>query len=166
MIRKALLEDLTSIFEIRIEASKRMKAMGIDQWQDSQPTLEMFISDIEKGIAYVFERNQKIVGIATFQTDPENTYETLVDLKIPALTCHRLAVSNEALRQGIAKQLLSYMEKYAKMQNIHILYVDTHPDNIPMQQILKNFGMKPLGNIMLMHLRSKKRTLFMKTLTF
>lgn len=166
MIRKARIDDLDAMYEIRLQASKRMHQMGIDQWQDEQPTKAMFLEDIKKQQAFVYTKHETILGIATLQLEPEVTYEPYVDMTQQAVTCHRIAVSNEALGQGIAKAFLAYMETYAKEHRIHMLYVDTHPNNTPMKQLLEKHGMIPIKNIELRHLRSSKRILFMKTLTF
>lgn len=166
MIRKATLNDLDAMYEIRCQAAKRMKKMGIDQWQDQAPEKSRFKEDIEYHRAFVYEENELILATATFQIEPERTYEHLVDISIPACTCHRIAVSDQGLRRGIASSLLTYMESYATSKRIKRLYVDTHHDNLPMQRMLQNKDYAYIGDIIIPFLRSNKRMLFMKTLTF
>ena len=166
MIRQATINDLEVMYAIRMQAKERMAAMGIDQWQDDQPTKKQFEEDILYKRAYVYVIDEEVVATATFQTEKEMTYESLVDLKIQAMTCHRIAVASHKTNRGIGKKLLMYMELFASQKNIQRLYVYTHPNNQPMQQLLKKLGYEPLGTIFLTHLRSKERLLYMKTLTF
>ncbi|MGA0351324.1 MAG: GNAT family N-acetyltransferase [Acholeplasmataceae bacterium] len=166
MIRIARPSDVSRMYEIRLEAAKRMKSMGIDQWQDAPPTIEHFERDVHYQRAYVYEENGMVLATATFQLEKEYAYEGVIDLLIPAVTCHRIAVSNLGLRKGIGKALISFMVHYAKSLKISRLYVDTHPMNIPMKRLLQTFDFIYLGDILLHHLRSKERMLFMKTLTF
>lgn len=166
MIRPATLKDLNDMYDIRIQAARRMKYMGIDQWQDEHPLKETFKEDILKKRAYVYEYHRQVLGTATFQISPEISYKSLVDITIPAITCHRIAVADKGLRQGIATQFMNYMEMLAKTKHIYVLYVDTHHDNMLMRHLLQRNKFTYIGDITLEHLRSKARMLYMKTLTF
>lgn len=166
MIRQATLNDLESMYAIRLQAKERMAAMGIDQWQDQHPTKKQFEEDIMLNRAYVYVINEEVIATATFQTEEETTYYSLVDLKVKAMTCHRIAVASHQTKQGIGKALLLFMETLASQKGIQRLYVDTHPHNHPMRQLLKHLDYRPLGTIFLTQLRSQERLLYMKTLTF
>jgi RimJ/RimL family protein N-acetyltransferase len=166
MIRKARLADLDTMYDIRLQASKRMHLMGIDQWQDIHPTKDQFLEDIKKEQAFVYESNEGIQGIISLQIDPEYAYESLVDISLRALTCHRLAVADDALGKGYAKEMLLYMESYAQHHKINILYVDTHPNNIPMRKLLKSISMQPVGIILDGYQNASERILYQKRLEF
>jgi RimJ/RimL family protein N-acetyltransferase len=165
MIRQAKLDDLDAIFDIRLEASNRLKQMHINQWQSESPTKEKFLEDISKGICFVYEFNGIILGTATFQIEPEYTYQTLTDVTIPAITLHRIAVSNKGLHRGIGHAFFDFMQDHALSLGYHKLYVDTHPDNLIMQKLLHKHDFVLLGTIELEGIPSPTRRVYFKSLT-
>jgi len=165
MIRQAQLNDLEAIFDIRQEASARLKRMHINQWQSESPTREKFLEDITKGMCFVYERDDMILGMATFQREPEYSYQTLTDMSIPAITLHRIAVSDQALHQGIGHAFFDFMQSYACTHGYQRLYVDTHPDNMIMQKILHKHDFTLLGSIKLEGIPSPTRWVYFKSLT-
>jgi N-acetylglutamate synthase-like GNAT family acetyltransferase len=165
MIRQATIHDLNEIFDIRLEASERMKNEHINQWQGMHPTKEQFHQDMMHGTCFVYEQDGTIFATATFQIEKELTYASLVDLDIPAMTLHRIAVRNQALHQGIGKAMLAFMEIHAQTLNIHTLYVDTHKDNTKMKHLLKSFQYTFIGIVELPNISSPHREVYRKSLT-
>ena len=165
MIRKAKLKDLDEIFNVRLDARQRMKNINIDQWQDEEPTKERFLNDIILKRAYVMTIEEEIVGIITLQFEPEGSYFKYINNEEKYLTCHRIAIKNGFTQKGYAKKLLKFAEDLALKRKIKKIYIDTHPNNLPMKNLIKKMGYKYLKLISLSYLRSKKRELHVKFLS-
>jgi GNAT superfamily N-acetyltransferase len=159
-----MLSDLDDIINIRNQASKRLKEDGVDQWQGIEPSRETFIKDIENKEAYVMIDQDKIIGIASLCLSNEEAYQDLVDLKIKAVTIHRIAVHHDYLLKGLSKHWFEFFENQAKnLKRTHI-YIDTHPNNFKMLSLLKKYHYTYMGQFEFKHLPSPLRQLFMKTI--
>jgi GNAT superfamily N-acetyltransferase len=159
-----MLSDLDDIINIRNQASKRLKEDGIDQWQGIEPSRETFIKDIENKEAYVMIDQDKIIGIASLCLSNEEAYQDLVDLKIKAVTIHRIAVHYDYLLKGLSKHWFEFFENQAKNLKRTRIYIDTHPNNFKMLSLLKKYHYTYMGQIEYKHLPSPLRQLFMKTI--
>ena len=70
-IRKSTYEDIPSILEIIQDAKDYLKSQNIDQWQGPYPEAEDIQEDIDRGVSYVYEENDKVIGsfnIEKYQT--------------------------------------------------------------------------------------------------
>jgi GNAT superfamily N-acetyltransferase len=164
ILRKASLDDLDAILDIRHQASKRLKEDGVDQWQGSEPSKETFINDIMHQEAYVMIDQGKIISIASLCSAKEMAYEKLIDLSIDAITVHRIAVHQEYLRKGLTQTWFKFFEIVAKNNQRTRIYIDTHPDNQRMLSLLKKHDYTYMGEFEFKHLPSPLRRLFMKTI--
>ncbi len=159
-----MLSDLDDIINIRNQASKRLKEDGVDQWQGIEPSRETFIKDIENKEAYVMIDQDKIIGIASLCLSNEEAYQDLVDLKIKAVTIHRIAVHHDYLLKGLSKIWFEFFENQAKNLKRTRIYIDTHPNNFKMLSLLKKYHYTYMGQFEFKHLPSPLRQLFMKTI--
>jgi GNAT superfamily N-acetyltransferase len=159
-----MLSDLDDIINIRNQASKRLKEDGVDQWQGIEPSRETFIKDIENKEAYVMIDQDKIIGIASLCLSNEEAYQDLVDLKIKAVTIHRIAVHHDYLLKGLSKHWFEFFENQAKNLKRTRIYIDTHPNNFKMLSLLKKYHYTYMGQFEFKHLPSPLRQLFMKTI--
>ena len=163
-IRKAVRSDLDDIFEIRQQASRRLKEDGVNQWQGVEPSKETFLNDIQNQEAFVILDHDKIIGMASLCLSKEAAYETLVDLEIDAITIHRIAIHHDYLFKSISTYWFDFFETQATIKNITRIYIDTHPDNFRMLSLLKKHHYRHLGQFEFKHLPSPLRHLFMKTI--
>lgn len=159
-----MLSDLDDIINIRNQASKRLKEDGVDQWQGIEPSRETFIKDIQNKEAYVMIDQDKIIGIASLCLSNEEAYQDLVDLKIKAVTIHRIAVHHDYLLKGLSKHWFEFFENQAKNLKRTRIYIDTHPNNFKMLSLLKKYHYTYMGQFEFKHLPSPLRQLFMKTI--
>jgi GNAT superfamily N-acetyltransferase len=159
-----MLSDLDDIINIRNQASKRLKEDGVDQWQGIEPSRETFIKDIENKEAYVMIDQDKIIGIASLCLSNEEAYQDLVDLKIKAVTIHRIAVHHDYLLKGLSKHWFEFFENQAKNLKRTRIYIDTHPNNFKMLSLFKKYQYTYIGQFEFKHLPSPLRQLFMKTI--
>lgn len=159
-----MLSDLDSIFEIRLQASIRLKLDGVDQWQGIEPSKETFIKDIQNKEAYVMMDQDKMIGIASLCLSKEEAYQDLVDLNIQSITIHRIAVHQDYLLKGLTKYWFEFFENQAKKLGRKRIYIDTHPNNFKMLSLLKKYQYMYIGEFEFKHLSSPLRQLFMKTI--
>lgn len=139
--------------EIVAQAQERLRALGIDQWQDGYPTAGVFLQDMAAGNGYVAEIGSQTVAAATVSFDGEPTYRTISDGAWPDDTpyavIHRLAVGQEVLRRGIATGIIRHAEELCLRRGIYSIRIDTHRDNTAMRRLLDRCGFTRCGRIRL-----------------
>ena len=144
-IRKTVAADLAQIDEIYKNAKKFMAATGnVNQWNSGRPNMQTAREDMEKGIGYVAEENGEILAVFMFSQAPDPTYAKIYDgawlSDAPYGVIHRIAVAKQG--QGIVGKCID--ECFSRCHNLRI---DTHRDNLPMQNALKKHGFVYCGII-------------------
>ena len=144
-IRKTMAADLAQIDEIYKNAKKFMAATGnVNQWNSGRPNMQTAREDMEKGIGYVAEENGEILAVFMFSQAPDPTYAKIYDgawlSDAPYGVIHRIAVAKQG--QGIVGKCID--ECFSRCHNLRI---DTHRDNLPMQNALKKHGFVYCGII-------------------
>ena len=153
MIRLARIEDLNEIMEIVKDAKAFLKSQGVDQWQGDYPTSEVFIKDISNNNLYVYEE-EIIKGFIAIIKGIDVTYNKIYEGAWlndgEYVTIHRIAVKKEARNKNIATSLIDYTEHLATKDNIKSIRIDTHKENIPMQNMITKNGFIKCGIIYLL----------------
>lgn len=134
-IRKATEEDLSNIRTIFEYAREQMKLNGNStQWGDDRPNEKIIVDDIQKGNGYVVELDGNICGYFAFIIGPDPTYTCIYEGKwkndLLYGTIHRIAKYKNC--KNVMQEVLNYCSTL--IDNIRI---DTHEDNIIMQNLLK-----------------------------
>ena len=147
MIRKAIERDLLEIKSIVAKARELMKASdNVNQWVDGYPSIDVLLSDIRSGNAYLLLRENKAVAYFAMTDDPDLTYNFIAEgnwLNDDIYgVLHRIASNGEA--KGVFKEILLYASEH--YSNIRI---DTHHDNKIMQRLLEQNGFVYCGIIFL-----------------
>lgn len=144
-LRQANMEDLEPILQLYENARDFMRRSGNpDQWGKNYPPRNMVEQDIRSGASYVFEEEGQLLGVFACLPGPDPTYAKIEDgawlNDRPYGVIHRVAVG--AQRRGIASACLAFgMERFGNLR------VDTHPQNIPMQQVFLKNGFTRCGTI-------------------
>ena len=143
-IRKAVSDDMPRILEIYAYARKFMAEHGNPhQWRDSHPKEEQLWVDIGRGDLYVLESDGNIHGVFAFLLGEDPTYIRIFDgawhYTVPYGTIHRIAGDGSG---GILHACVSYCERI-----IGHLRIDTHHDNIVMQNAVLKEGFRECGVI-------------------
>ncbi|MGQ2984119.1 GNAT family N-acetyltransferase [Flavobacterium sp.] len=146
-IRPATPSDLITIMPIIDDARLIMRENGnLTQWINGYPSTEVILNDIDNGHGFVCISEDEIVGYFCFIAgdDPEPTYNVIEGgawlNSDPYGVIHRLASGRKA--RGIARAAFEFA--FTKTATIR---VDTHHDNIPMQNFLKKNGFEYCGII-------------------
>lgn len=151
--RKGRTEDLERIMELVADAQNWFREQSVDQWQDGYPTRELILSDIAHNENYIVEYNGIAVATAVISFAGEPTYAEIngkgwLNDK-PYAVVHRIAVSDECRRKGIAKEILHFAEELCAERVVADIRIDTHCDNKAMRALLKKMGYTHCGRITL-----------------
>ena len=158
-IRKAKAEEIDSIMEIYKRARKFMAQTGNpNQWGDTKPYRQWIENDIEKGKCYVCvekdihkdcvlsekEKDDNIVAVFYFAIEEDPTYHIIYEGRWlntkPYGVVHRIASS------GTVKGAGEFCLEWA-LEACRNLRIDTHEDNVVMQNLLKKLGFRYCGII-------------------
>lgn len=153
--QKANIKDVDTIMQILSAARGRIGRLGIDQWQYGYPTRDIIIEDVNLHRAFVVrDDDDSVCAVFTMLDDGEPTYEKIYDGEWiaegkPYIAVHRIAVSGDKLKRGIASQVMAWCEAHAKEIGYASLRIDTHVGNTPMRGMLEKNGYKYCGTIYL-----------------
>lgn len=146
-IRLSDIVDREQIMEIYAQARKFMiEQNNPHQWADSgYPSIDLIDEDIEKERSYVCVEKDKVLAVFVYSegVDPdyrEITHGQWPDDETDYGVVHRLAVLKGT--NGIGAYCLDWA--YNLSGNLRI---DTHRDNVPMQNLLKKLGFTQCGII-------------------
>lgn len=147
LIRHSTPADLPAMEAIYADARRFMAENGNPtQWTGGYPVRWMLDEDIAIGRSYVCEDEGEIVATFVFAVMDDPTYKKIYEgtwLSDDAYgVVHRIAAKGR--RKGVAGFCLDWC--YEQCGNVRI---DTHRNNIPMQNALKKYGYKYCGIIYL-----------------
>lgn len=161
-IRKAKVTDLSELLNLYENARKFMKEQGNEsQWglptkgNKPWPSKESLISRINAGTQFICEVKNisqiktdfqtKIAASFCYVIGKEPVYDTLYDGKWPD-THSNYGVIHILASSQIAHGAASFCLNWALQQCVQ-LRIDTHPNNKPMQSLLKKNGFTYCGKI-------------------
>lgn len=147
LIRNAVMGDWEEIRKIYADARQFMAEHGnAGQWGRTNPPEEQLLEDMAQGKLYVCTEEEKIAAVFYFAAEEDPAYRVIEDgawlNDEPYGVVHRIA-SARAVR-GAASFCMSWA--FQQTGNIRI---DTHENNIPMQNMLKKNGFQYCGKIYL-----------------
>lgn len=148
--RPAITDDLDRIWEIILQAKQQMYREKKHQWDESYPSRQIIMDDINRHYGYVLCVNDVVIAYAAVIFDGEPAYnhiegEWLSNEKY--VVVHRLAVADEMKQKGIARLFFDKTENLAKQKGLKSFKVDTNYDNFYMQKLLNKCGFTLCGNI-------------------
>lgn len=146
-IRKARISELEEIMNIFAHARKFMAEKGNpNQWGTTKPSWETIEADIRNGCSYVCVENDMIVATFYFAKGVDPTYVKIYEgawlNDKPYAVVHRIASA------GTVKGAGSFCLNWA-FEQCGNLKIDTHRDNVVMQNTLKKNGFSYCGIIYL-----------------
>jgi len=150
IIRIAMLEDISAIMQLVAAVVPAMQASGNFQWDNTYPNAKVFENDIALNQLWVADVDGEIGGITAITTDQDAEYTQVGwDITETAIVTHRLAVSVNHRRQGIAEALLKQAEIMAESRGIKILRIDTNSNNKATRLLFPKLGYEFAGEISL-----------------
>ncbi|MCD2256513.1 GNAT family N-acetyltransferase [Lactobacillus sp. CC-MHH1034] len=163
VFRKATVNDFDKIMEIIEQAKVLLSERRIPQWQGTDSPDDVLIhSDIEQGIAYVLEADGEVVATAALTTEIDAAYEAIEEgqwLKSADaryISLHRVAVDATKKNSGYARKFIGGLVNESVNLGYHDIRIDTHPDNLAMQKVIKISGFQYQGIVYLPHENGKR----------
>ena len=140
MIREAKLEDLQILPKLAKTVREDMVLQGLNQWVDGYPGYSNFYNDYHSKGLFVFVENNEIVGSISILPENDIAYKEVTWEKHKSLVVHRIMVNPLLQGKGIGKELLNYSINKGRFTGYESIKIDTHPDNVKMQKMLKLMG--------------------------
>ena len=151
--RKASLEDMDDLMAIAGEASAYLRSCGVDQWQDNFPNPEVFARDISKGNCWLFTHEGKAAGVIVIYLEPEEDYRGIEGRWLTEGehygVIHRVAVRDAYRGRGLSGEMMQLAEDIILGRGYPSVRIDTHEDNLTMQNMLKKRGYTNCGVVWL-----------------
>ena len=145
--RKAKTEDLPQVLSLYKAVVENMIQSGINQWSDEYPNREVLSADTERGELILGIIDEQIVSAYVMNCDADPDYYS-ADWQYPdANWCvvHRLCVSPLYHRQGLATQVMEYVEQTAKDQGFSSIHLDTFSGNPKALNLYHKLGFVDVG---------------------
>lgn len=157
-MRKGRREDVIRIMEIVHMVVPLMEASANYQWgsknQDCSfyPDTQDFEADADAGTLWVIEgqldgsADPCILAAAALTADQPEEYGTMgMDLTVPAVVPHRLAVHPMVHGRGLARKLFLKAEELARESGCDLVRVDTSTRNAAMNALIQSIGYERRG---------------------
>lgn len=143
IIRKATTEDLPEIMTIYENARNFMREVGNpDQWSNTHPPYSLVASTLSD--TYLCVKDDIVACVFYYSNQNDPTYDIIYEgawkNDAPYGVVHRIASSRKI--KGAARFALNWA--FSQCGNLKI---DTHRDNVPMQNLLKSSGFEYCGII-------------------
>lgn len=147
-IRKAKLEELDTIMNIFARARAFMAENGNpNQWGNNKPSRETIEEDIIHGCSYVCVENEEIAASFFYLEAEDPTYNVIENGQW--LNDKKYGVVHRIASAGTVKGAGSFCLNWA-FEQCGNLKIDTHRDNVVMQNTLKKLGFSYCGIIYLL----------------
>ena len=146
--KAASIDDLDDIFQLVENAIKQMERDNIHQWDRIYPTKENFCSDIKKNELYIGIINKKIAVVYALNKECDEQYQNGKwqyigdDFNV----IHRLCVSPDFQRKGIAHTTLLHIESELAFLGIKSIRLDVFCENPYALKLYYNNGYHKVGN--------------------
>ena len=144
-IRVSAIEDVPAIMAVFDDARAFMREHGnMEQWPEGTPSREAVLDDIAAGTGYVVLDAARVVGTFALIPGEDPTYGTIEgegwhhDEAYCAI--HRVASLSSV--HGMTNELFAFCKDRSAY-----LRIDTHADNVPMQNAILKHGFEPCGVI-------------------
>jgi len=152
-VREATIQDIDVLMEIYETARRFMVENGNPtQWPQGYPSKKILLKDMAAKQLYVYEQNGEIEGAFVFFIGEDPSYAKIDGKWLndePYGVIHRIASRQRVPHVG--QSILNYC--FTKIKNLRI---DTHEDNIPMQNMLKKNGFVYVGDIELLSIHESR----------
>ena len=145
LIRAAIYNDLEVIASLAKVVRSDMVSKGLNQWVGDYPNIDNFRSDLDKGGLFVLVEADKIVGSCSILKENDIASKGFVWNCKNALVIHRILIDPTYQGKGFGKEMVNFAYKKVLNEGYDSLKIDTHPDNIKMQKMLKGLNFEFRG---------------------
>jgi len=142
--------DLPDILAMTQKAREYLGSQGLIQWQGMYPAAEDILADIAAGTGWLFTHEGECAGYVCLETGAVPGYDAIEGkwlTETPYASIHRIMVQPEWRRAGLAAEMIQLCEDLAMGRGFASVKADTHPDNGPMNGLLRKCGYAHCGTI-------------------
>ena len=150
MIRLAKETELFEILSLTKACTTHMIDQGIFQWNDTYPSKEAFVNDLNRRELFVLKSNHKLIGCMVLTTIMDKEYipiNWITKNNDNSLYLHRLAIHPKKQGRGYAQKMMDFAEKYAISNKYTSIRLDTFSKNYRNQKFYEIRGYKRLGSV-------------------
>lgn len=149
-IKLADMNHIEKIMTVYAEAREYMTKQGNpEQWGANYPSRELIEQDVRENKCYVVLIDNYVCAVFYFAIENDKAYDVIKQgnwrNNRPYGVVHRIAVGANTHNRGIAGECIKYAVEQCKQAGIYDLRMDTHRDNIPMQQFLEKHDFRKCG---------------------
>ncbi|MPN52325.1 hypothetical protein SDC9_199981 [bioreactor metagenome] len=141
--------DLPEIIELFRAAIRRMDELGIPQWDEIYPSVDVLSEDVASGRMEVGRSEGKIAVAFLLEECVEGEYEA-ADWRYPEprfVVLHRLCVHPAFQGRGIARQAMDYIEQSVRARGIRAIRLDAFSLNPTALRLYESRGFEKAGEI-------------------
>ncbi len=151
--------DLQDVMHMYAECIKDMQQAGIFQWDENYPSADKIAGDIAERSLFVIRAGDRIDAAAVLNELQEPEYRD-VNWRCgnaPNLIVHRLAVRPQRHKQGVANNIMDFVERFGRENNYVSIRLDTYSGNFRAVNLYKRLGYDHVGEVFF---RGKKLPFF------
>lgn len=148
-IIRAEKQDLRDIINIIFKCIEFMENQRIYQWDEFYPNSDILENDIDNKGGYIVKQGRESVAYVAIDQEqpPEYTEINWFTNGRKVLVIHRLAVHPEFQQKGIAKQILKFIENFAKKNDYSCIRLDAYSENIKALKLYEGLAYKKVGQL-------------------
>ena len=138
----ALGSDLNSLLALKDACIARMRADGIELWDEVYPDAAVLARDLAAGTLHVLRKGDGILGCVALDTTHDPLWQGM-DWSAagePAAAVHRFMVHPAAQGRGLAKLLMAHAESLAWAQGFRSIHLDCFIANPAMLGLYERLG--------------------------
>lgn len=149
-IRLADPNDLERVITIVRNATRKLDAHGIAQWDELYPNRSDLQTDIENRHLYVIETGDAAAGLIALNEDQSPEYgEIAWQYRGTVLVVHRLVVDPAFQGQRLASQLMDFAEQTAATAGYAAIRLDAFSQNPTAIALYERRGYRRAGTVRL-----------------
>ena len=147
MIQRADQSILAELLTLTAACIARMRADGIEQWDEVYPDAAVITRDLTAGTLHVLREGDGIIGCFTLDTTHDPLWAGMAWAVAPesAAVVHRLMVHPAAQGRGLAKQLMAHAETLARSRGFRAIHLDCFTANPAALALYERLGYRRTG---------------------
>lgn len=142
--------DFPYVLSLYAGAVRKMREMGIDQWDELYPDRDLLLQDIERREMLLAESGGELVSAFVVNEEQSPEYKE-VDWHIcrvdPPGVIHRLCVCAQAQGKGLGKRTLEAAEQRARTLGYHAIRLDSFTENPSANKLYQSAGYQKAGTV-------------------
>ncbi len=139
--------DLPDLLALKDACIARMRADGIEQWDEVYPDAAVFTRDLAAGTLHVMREGGGVIACLTLDTVHDPLWQGMAWSAAgePAAVVHRLMVHPAAQGRGLAKQFMLHAEVLARAKGFRAIHLDCFTANPAALALYERLGYRRTG---------------------